>query len=411
MNLQESIAQIKQNIHQLLKLSSEEKKQLLFYFAQSLLNQADRILQANSLDLQKAQNMTSSMLERLMLNDLKIQGMAEGIRQIALLNDPLGRVLDGFNAPSGIHIEKVSVPLGIIAMIYESRPNVTSDTIALCLKSGNGVVLKGGKESLHSNKEILRIAHESLEKFSIPQSIVFMPPKSSREEMDEILQMHDLIDLVIPRGGESLIQHVVAHSKIPVIKQDKGVCHVYVHTEADFAKAVDIIINAKTQRPSVCNAMETLLVDSKIHEEFLSFLKPSLEAKHTKIYGCPKTLAILHGEQATEKHYHTEYGENILNIKVVQNTQEAIKHINHFGSHHSDAIITDNYPIAEEFLNQIDSACVYVNASTRFSDGGEFGFGAEIGISTNKLHARGPMGLNELVSYKFKIRGQGQIRQ
>ncbi len=404
------IKKVKESTSILLGLNAAQREEILKDISRLILENQTLILEANAYDVSEVKKMDihSSMLERLSLTPAKIQNMAQSVEAIALLKDPLGHVLDGFNAPSGIRVEKVTVPLGVVAIIYESRPNVTSDTAALCLKSGNGIVLKGGKETIRSNRAIVKIFHDVLERHCLPASLVYMA--ETREEMDAILSMNDIIDVVIPRGGTELVQYVSKHSQIPVIKHDKGVCHLYVHSDADFSQAVNIAINAKTQRPSVCNAIETLLVDSLIFEEFLSFLKPSLEDKGTIIYACDRAINIFKAHLAHDENYYTEYGDNILNVRVVENIDEAIEHINSFGSHHSDAIVTDNYKMAEYFLDKVDSACVYVNASTRFSDGGEFGFGAEMGIATGKLHVRGPMGLNELTTYKFKIRGQGQIR-
>ncbi|RAX57673.1 glutamate-5-semialdehyde dehydrogenase [Helicobacter monodelphidis] len=412
MNLHNSILKTKQSTQKLLALNSKQRTQLLECMAENLIKAESDILQANQKDIEIAQKnqMKDSMLERLSLDSKKIQAMCKSVQEIASLREPLGRVLDGFIAPSGIAISKISVPLGVVAVIYESRPNVTSDTAALCLKSGNAIILKGGKESHHSNVAITKPLHKALDSWNLPQELIFMLPNSSREEVTELLTFKDLIDVVIPRGGEGLVRYVSEHSSIPVIKHDKGICHAYVHTQADFKKAVDIIINAKTSRPSVCNSIETLLVDRLIFQEFLSFLKPSLIAHKVQCYCCPASLGILEGNAVCEESYHTEYGEKILNVRVVEDIDEAIEHINHYGSQHSDVIITDEILPAEKFLNEVNSACVYLNASTRFSDGGEFGFGAEIGISTNKLHARGPVGIQELTSYKFIIRGNGEVR-
>lgn len=389
--------------------SATKRRELLHCFAQKLLDSRESILQANAQDCMKATHLSAAMQERLALDDKKLQTLAQSVANIADLPDPIGRVIEGYKVASGIQIEKVSVPLGVVAIIYESRPNVTSDTAALCLKSANGIVLKGGKESEQSNKAIIESLRATLRAFDMPQELVFFT--SSRKATHEILQMNDCIDVVIPRGGESLVSFVTQNSKIPVIKHDKGICHAYVHRDADFTKATNIVINAKTQRPSTCNAIETLLVDVDISSDFLNVLRPKLNAKETQIVACPRSIE--HFEHATpvdSQSYCTEYGSNCLNIRIIANLNEAIEHINHFGSHHSDVIITENYSAAERFLAEVDSACVYVNASTRFSDGGEFGLGAEMGIATSKLHARGPMGLGELTTYKYLIRGNGEVR-
>lgn len=409
MSVYEQICTLKDSTAILRATSAQKRRELLHYFAKSLLDSRETILQANAKDCANATHLSPAMQERLALDDKKLHALAQSVADIADLQDPIGRVLDGYKVASGISIQKVSVPLGVVAIIYESRPNVTSDTAALCLKSANGIVLKGGKESEHSNEAILHSLRASLQAFALPQDLVFFT--SSREATAEILQMSDCIDVVIPRGGESLVSFVTQNSKIPVIKHDKGICHAYIHRDADFAKATNIVINAKTQRPSTCNAIETLLVDVDISKDFLNFLRPKLHAKETEIVACPRSIEFFeHATPVNAQSYLTEYGANCLNIKIIANLTEAIEHINHFGSHHSDVIITENYSAAERFLAEVDSACVYVNASTRFSDGGEFGLGAEMGIATSKLHARGPMGLNELTTYKYLIRGNGEVR-
>lgn len=409
MSLYDAICALKDSTAILRATSATKRSELLHCFAQKLLSSREQILQANAKDCMQATHLSAAMQERLALDDKKLQALAQSVADIADLPDPIGRVLEGYKVASGIQIEKVSVPLGVVAIIYESRPNVTSDTAALCLKSANGIVLKGGKESEQSNMAIVEALRATLRAFDMPQELVFFT--SSREATHEILQMSDCIDVVIPRGGESLVSFVTQNSTIPVIKHDKGICHAYVHCDADFAKATNIVINAKTQRPSTCNAIETLLVDVDISSDFLNVLRPKLSAKETQIVACPRSLELFESATpADSQSYFTEYGANCLNIRIIANLNEAIEHINHFGSHHSDVIITENYSAAERFLAEVDSACVYVNASTRFSDGGEFGLGAEMGIATSKLHARGPMGLGELTTYKYLIRGNGEVR-
>lgn len=409
MDIYEHIKALKNATAQLRATTSAKRRELLCRFAQSIRVSSDLILLANQKDLDAASSLSIAIKERLSLDEKAIIALANSVDEIADLQDPVGRILCGYKAPSGIHIQRITVPLGVVAIIYESRPNVTSDTTALCLKSANGIVLKGGKEAHHTNEAIVRALRYALSAMELPQELVFFT--SDRHAAKEVLQMNDCIDVVIPRGSEELVSFVLQNSKIPVIKHDKGVCHIYIHTEADLVKSADIILNAKIQRPSACNAVETLLVDSAIFEEFLSFLRPSFDAHEVDVFACPKAMAIFENAQPVNpQSYFTEYGRRCVNIRVVEDIAEAIEHINHFGSHHSDAILTDNYSAAETFLQEVDSACVYVNASTRFSDGGQFGFGAEMGIATSKLHARGPMGLDELTTYKYIIRGQGNVR-
>lgn len=392
------------------------RQEFLRECAKELETQSKMILEANQKDLSKAQEfgLSASMLERLTLNQERILAMAKSLKEIADLPDPLSRILGGFSNAKGLEIEKVSVPIGVIGIIYESRPNVTSDTAGLCFKSGNVCILKGGKEAQNSNKAIVEIFHKVLEQFKIPkEAIIFL--SCEREDLKVLLSAKEYIDLVIPRGGEGLIKFVSEYSKIPIIKQDKGVCHIFAHSSCKIEQSIAVIVNAKTSRPSVCNACETLLVDSSFAEKFLPQVAKALKQKGTNLKGCKESCRILaqsgiECEVIPLEAYHTEYNENILNIRIVRGLQGALEHIGKFSSGHSEAILCEDYSIAENFLNQVDSACVYVNASTRFSDGGEFGYGAEVGISTSKLHARGPMGVECLTSYKYKIRGNGQIR-
>lgn len=393
-------------------LSPAMKKSLLMEMAQALRENSAQIITENKKDLEYAEqnHLPKALIARLLLDASVIDSMAIALEEIAALKEPVGRVLDGWVVDSGIRIEKVSIPIGVIAIIYESRPNVTSDTAALCLKSGNVCVLKGGKEALHSNQIIAEILQKVLIKNNLPREIISLIPDNSREAVAQLIKMDKYVDLIIPRGGEALISFVSKNATIPVIKHDKGLCHTFIDKDANIDQAIEIVINAKCQRTSACNALETLLVHADIAELSLARLESALKAKGTKIIGCEKTAEYIPVIPATPEDYACEYLDNILTIKITQSMQETIEHINHYGSGHSEAIITENYTRGEHFLNSVDAACVYINASTRFTDGGEFGFGAEVGISTSKLHARGPMGINDLTTYKFKIYGQGQIR-
>ena len=394
------------------------RAQVLRDCAEALQERENAILDANKRDLAfaKTLNLSSAMIERLALDSKKIKNMAESLCQIADFPDPLNKVLGGFSNHCGLEIQKVSVPLGVIAIIYESRPNVTSDVAALCFKSGNACVLKGGKEAQNSNEVIMAAFYAVLEKHDLPKDcMVLLPAMKDREELKELLSAKDCIDLVIPRGGEGLISFVSEHAKIPVIKQDKGVCHIFAEQSCKVSDSIAVIVNAKTSRPSVCNACETLLVDSAFAESFLPQVATALCEKGTLLKGCKKSCAILskHAIPCSVipmQDYHKEYGENILNLRVVDGIAGALEHIAEFSSGHSEAILSENYSLIEQFFNAVDSACVYANASTRFSDGGEFGYGAEVGISTAKLHARGPMGVESLTIYKYKIRGNYQVR-
>lgn len=396
----------------LMGLSGAEKKRILAQMAEGLRANSQTLIEANALDMQagKENNLSSALMDRLSLDAKRIEAMAVAIEEIGALKDPVGRILDGWVTEDGLNIQKVSIPIGVIGIIYESRPNVTSDTAALCFKSSNVCVLKGGKEAQNSNESIAKILQDVLEANDLPRALISLIPDASREGVDKLIKMDKYVDLIIPRGGEGLIRHVTANATVSVVKHDKGQCHTYIDKDADLQSALKIAINAKVQRPGVCNAMETLLVDSAIAEKALPKLKEAFDAAHTELKGDSRTQAIIDVAKATDKDYDTEYLANILNIKVVDGVEDAIEHIVRFGSGHSEAIITENITAAERFLNAIDAAAVYVNASTRFTDGGAFGFGAEVGISTNKLHARGPMGIEGLTTYKFKIYGQGQTR-
>lgn len=393
-------------------ISGSKKNSILREMANELRAQTKEIVKANALDMLDAEknNLSSALKDRLLLDDSRVEAMAVAIEEIVALKEPVGRVLDGWITEEGLKIEKVTIPIGVIGIIYESRPNVTSDTAALCFKSSNVCVLKGGKEAEHSNKAIAKALQSVLAKNDLPTALVSLLEDSSREGVAKLIKMDKYVDLIIPRGGAGLIKYVSENATVSVVKHDKGQCHTYIDKDAKLDNAIAIAINAKTQRPGVCNALETLLVDEKIAEMALPKIKAEFDKAHTELKGCSRTRAIVDVKEATEEDFDTEYLANILNIKVVDGVDGAIEHIIRFGSGHSESIISENITTAEKFLNAIDSAVVYVNASTRFTDGGSFGFGAEVGISTNKLHARGPMGIEGLTTYKFKIYGSGQTR-
>lgn len=394
-------------------VSAGLRNRALLTMAKALGENTPVLLKANEQDLEqaKAAGLNPALLDRLLLNEQRVAWMSASLKTIAGLPDPLGRILRAIRRPNGLLIKKVSVPIGVIAIIYESRPNVTADCAGLCLKSGNAVILRGGKESIHSNLAIFNILQESLVKHKLPEAAVNLISITDRKAVDILLGAKDYVDLVIPRGGESLINLVYKKSKIPVIKHYKGICHTYVDSEADLSMAREVVFNAKVQRPGVCNAMETLLVHQSAARKFLPAAIAALRDAGVEIRGDAAVSAIVKDvKRATEKDWATEYLALILSVKVVRNLDEAIAHINRYGSGHSDAIITRSRTNAAEFMNKVDSACVYVNASTRFTDGYEFGMGAEMGISTDKLHARGPMALEELTTYKYEIFGSGQIR-
>ena len=351
-----------------------------------------------------------TMLDRLLLSKERINQMAEGVRQVSLLPSPVGTILETINRPNGLHIEKRAVPFGVIGIIFEARPNVTVDAGALCFKTANATILRGGKEAYRTNRVIVSIMQDVLEANDLPRAAIQLVEVLDREAVSVLLQQRRYIDVVIPRGGAGLIQRVVRDSMIPVIETGSGVCHTYVDAEANIDMAVDIAVNAKVQRPSVCNSMETLLVHKSIAPKFLLALDHKLEPHHVTIHGTPDVLQIVKGIAVDEHSFSTEYNDLDLNVAIVSSVDEAISHINQYTTHHSEAIVTDNMKTAQHFMNLIDCSTVYHNASTRFTDGFEFGFGAEIGISTQKLHARGPMGLHALTSYKYFVFGTGQIR-
>ena len=410
--MKEFLQKAKESSRVVATLSTAIKNKTLLEFADAIEENSCFIIEENIKDMKLAKqlDLSSAMQDRLYLNDSRIQDMANAIRQIASQTEPVGRVLDGWLTKDNLNIQKVSIPIGVIAIIYESRPNVTSDTAALCFKSGNVCVLKGGKEAENSNKAIAKIIQDVLEKNNLPKEIVSLLPDSSREGVAKLIVEDKYVDLIVPRGGEALIKFITQNSSIPVIKHDKGVCHTFIDKDANATKSINIVINAKCQRPSACNSLETLLVHEEIASYILPGIQEELSAHGTILKGCPKTLEYIKIAPAKEEDFYIEYLENILNIKVVENLNEAIEHISKHGSGHSEAILSENYTAINKFLNEVDAACVYANASTRFTDGGEFGLGAEVGISTNKLHSRGPMGINDLTTFKYKIYGQGQVR-
>ena len=393
-------------------LDGAKKTSILNQMADELIKNMDTIISANKNDMDLAQksNLSSALKDRLLLNESRIEAMAKSLREIASLKEPVGKVLSGWRNEANLRIEKVSVPIGVVGVIYESRPNVTADVGALCFKSGNVAILKGGKEAEHSNQAIANILQSVLEQNSLAKEIISLLPDSSREGVAYLITQDKYVDLIVPRGGEALIRFVSQNATVPVVKHDKGLCHTYIHKNADIQKAIKISINAKCDRPGVCNAMETMLVDEAIATQFLPKVYEAFRAEGTELRADSKALEIIDAKLASDEDWDEEYLANILSIKIVKDEDEAIAHISKFGSGHSEAIITENYTVAEKFLDEVDAACVYVNASTRFTDGGAFGFGAEVGISTNKLHARGPMGIDELTTYKYKIYGSGQVR-
>lgn len=393
-------------------LSGNERNRILREMAEALRANTMNIIEANALDMKRAEveNLASSLKDRLMLDEKRIDAMAVAIEEIAALKDPIGKVIEGWVTETGLKIEKVSIPIGMIGIIYESRPNVTSDTAALCFKSSNGCVLKGGKEAEASNHIIADILQQVLIRNHLPKELIALLPDATREGVAKLIKMDHYVDLIVPRGGEALIRFVSQNATVPVVKHDKGQCHLYIDVNAKIDEALQIAVNAKVQRPSACNAIETLLVDGAIAQDVLPLFKEVFDREKTVLKGCVLTRQIIEVAEATEEDFDTEYLANILNIRVVDGVEGAINHIVRFGSGHSESIITENITTAERFLDAIDSACVYVNASTRFTDGGAFGFGAEVGISTNKLHARGPMGVDGLTTYKYKVYGKGQIR-
>ena len=415
--------QAKAASRELAKLTTAEKNACLLAMATALEQNAEAIKTANALDMEfgASHGLSSAMLDRLKLDDKRIAGMAKGLREVAVLPDPVGKILDERTRPNGLKLQKISTPIGVVVIIYESRPNVTADAASLCFKSGNATILRGGKEALNSNQIIAKtmidaakIAHRGF-----PEHAIQVVPTTDREAIPALLSLTQYIDLCMPRGGESLIRAVTDCSKVPVIKHYKGVCHIFVDAEADLKMAEAIVMNAKVQRPGVCNSAETLLVDKAVAEKFLPAMAEKLFSKNVELRADGATRDVLNSKlktqysilrAASEQDWFTEYNDYILNVRIVDDVRTAIDHINHYGSAHSDSIVTKNEAHARQFLAEVDSATVYWNASTRFTDGGEFGMGAEIGISTDKIGARGPMGLEELTSYKWLGIGNGQVR-
>lgn len=420
MSLETQITEIAQAAQkasrELAVVSTADKNRALKAMAKALIARSGYLIKENAKDLAAAQKegLQKALIDRLTLNDKRIKEMAVSLLDTAKLKDPVGEILETIKRPNGLLIKKVRTPIGVIGIIYESRPNVTSDCIGLCLKSSNAVILKGGKEAAHSNQAIFDVLRETLKGNSIPADAIQLISSTDREAVNALLKLDKYVDLIVPRGGESLIRFVAENSRIPVIKHYKGVCHVYVSDNADLNMAHKICYNAKVQKPGVCNAMETMLVHKDSAIRFLPGMINDFTKAGVEIRGCPLTRKIAKNfpiKEATTQDWYEEYLDLILSVRVVDSLEDAIDHINTYGSKHSDAIVTDDKKEAEKFLNGVDSACVYVNASTRFTDGYEFGFGAEVGISTDKIHARGPMALEELTTYKYLVYGRGQIRQ
>ncbi|MBR3974360.1 MAG: glutamate-5-semialdehyde dehydrogenase [Clostridia bacterium] len=415
MTTQEILINAKKAASFMFTMNSDTKNKALLAMADALEENEAEILEANALDVKEAEkNMNSVMIDRLLLTSARIKSMADGIRDVVALPDPVGEVLERVVRPNGIVIEKTSVPMGVVAIIYESRPNVTSDAAALSLKSGNVCVLRSGKEAFRSSDAIVEAMRKGLEKLSLPRELINLIQDTSRNSANELMTAVKYVDLLIPRGGAGLINACVQNAKVPCIQTGTGICHIYIDESADIEKGLEIVNNAKTSRPSVCNAAEVLLVNEKIAESFLPKLKEKLvdkkEENRVELRLCEKAAEIIDGTLATDTDFDTEFLNYILAVKVVKDVNEAIEHISVHSTHHSDAIISENENNTALFVASVDSAAVYVNASTRFTDGGEFGLGCEIGISTQKLHARGPMGLKELTTYKYIVRGNGQIR-
>ncbi|MCL0041818.1 glutamate-5-semialdehyde dehydrogenase [Peptococcaceae bacterium] len=403
----------KEAARKLAYLSTDVKNKALSNMAYALKKEMGSILSANERDMKNAKEkgITGALLDRLRLDERRIDEMAQGLLEIAALADPVGEVVSMWVRPNGLEVGKVRVPLGVIGIIYEARPNVTVDAAGLCLKAGNAVLLRGGSEAINSNIAIARVIAKAAEDVGVPSGVISIVEDTSRETVSEMLKLRDYIDVLIPRGGAGLIKAVVENATVPVIETGVGNCHIYVDEYADLDKACKILINAKCQRPGVCNAAETLLVHKSIAEEFLPKVLKELKTNKVEIRGCEKTVSIVDWvKEACENDYETEFLDLIIAVKVVESLNEAVEHIRRYGTKHSECIVTESYTNARKFLKQVDAAAVYVNASTRFTDGNQFGFGAEIGISTQKLHARGPMGLKELTSTKYVIYGDGHIR-
>ena len=411
-NLDSILSKLKSASYKLLSLNTDDKNKILKEISKELVLNKESIIDANKIDLEnaKANNISASFIDRLKLDEARIEGLAASILKLVEIEDPVGKVLSSFTQADGLKINKVSVPFGLIATIYEARPNVTVDISMMCLKTSNACILRGGKEAINTNECIVSLIKSVLKKYELDDCI-YLITDLRHELVDELITKKEYIDLVIPRGGKVLIKSVVSKSLVPVIETGAGNCHIYVEKTAKFDMAIKVIINAKVSRPSVCNAVESILVDEDIKDEFLPLLKENLDKYGVKIKGCSETLKVIDCEKATVDDYYKEYNDLVLSVKVVKDYIDAIGHINKYSTHHSDAIISEDMKKVNTFLKSVDSACVYHNASTRFTDGGCFGFGAEVGISTQKLHARGPMGLFALTSYKYVISGEGQVRE
>jgi glutamate-5-semialdehyde dehydrogenase len=411
MGVKELAQKAKSASYILARAKTSVKNSALLLMADRLEEKSKEILDANRIDLENARNLSSALIDRLTLNEKRISAMAISLREVARLEDPVGKTVSAWRRPNGLEIQKIRVPIGLIGIIYEARPNVTADAAGLCLKAGNAVILKGGSEAINSNRKIVEILQSAVKDVGLPPEVISFIDDTRREATLELMHCDEYVDLLIPRGGANLIQTVRRESTVPVIETGVGNCHVYVDESADLNMAEEITFNAKVQRPGVCNAIETLLVNEKISKEFLPRMLERLRSAGVEVRGCEKTREIVPWViPATEEDWYTEYLDLIIAVKVVDSVDSAIAHINKYGSRHSDSIVTRDYFNARKFLNEVDSACVYVNASTRFTDGFEFGLGAEIGISTQKLHARGPMGLEEITTTKYIIYGEGQIR-
>jgi glutamate-5-semialdehyde dehydrogenase len=414
MTLIELATKAKESKYRIALLASETKNKAILAVADALEKNASDIISANAIDMENGRNkgLNQGLLDRLKLDEARIKGMADGLRVVVDLEDPIGKITEEFDRPNGLKIKKRLVPIGVVGVIYEARPNVTADVFGLCFKTGNAVILKGGSDALESNKAIVKVIKETLKKENLPVDAITLIEDTTRESTNQMMRMNDYIDVLIPRGGAGLIRSVVENASVPVIETGSGNCHIYVDYDADIDMAIDIIDNAKTQRIGVCNACESLVINEKIASELLPKLNTRLKEKGVQIFADSKARALMEGsDAATEEDFGTEYLDYIISVKTVSDVDEAISHINKYNTGHSESIITNDKENAEKFLSGIDAACVYVNASTRFTDGFEFGFGAEIGISTQKLHARGPMGLLALTSYKYTIYGDGQIRK
>lgn len=411
-NLNDDLLKIKNASYKLATIDTKLKNEILENISVSLINNKNKIIDANELDIKAAidNKIKDAFIDRLRLDENRINNLSNSIKELIKLEDPVGKVISNWKTIDGINIKKVSVPFGVLCVIYEARPNVTVDIAAMALKTSNACVLRGGKEAYNTNKCLVELIKTELAKYDL-EDCVYLVSDNSHELVDTLLTARGLIDLVIPRGGKGLIEHVVKNASVPIIETGAGTCHVYVQEDANFDMALNIIVNAKVQRPSVCNACECVLVDGKIKNEFLPLLAETLNKYNVVLKGDIEVNNIIDCELINDDDYKLEYNDLILNIKIVKDYQDAINHINNYSTHHSDCIVTNDKNVASIFLKNVDSACVYHNASTRFSDGGCFGFGAEVGISTQKLHARGPMGLAELTSYKYVIEGNGEVRK